>query len=54
MQRQLDAIDTIAKEFDVTEGEREAGIHRRLEQAQTYYGEMLAAMEKDRALRGVE
>ena len=54
VQRQLDAIDTIAKEFDATKGEREAGIHRRLKQARTYYGEMLAAMEKDAALRGTE
>ncbi len=54
VQRQLDAIDTIAKEFDATKGEREAGIHERLAQARTYYGEMLAAMEKDAVLREVE
>jgi len=46
VQRQLDAIDKIAQEFDANAGEREAGIHQRLDQARTYYAEMLAAMAR--------
>lgn len=44
IQRQLEAIDKIAAEFDASAGEREAGIHQRLNQARTYYAEMRAAM----------
>ena len=50
-QRQLESIDKIAAEFDSATGDREAGIHERLDQARTYYAEMLAEMEKDAAAR---
>ena len=49
VQRQLEAIDKIADEFDAAAARtREAGIHQRLDQARTYYAEMLAEMEKER------
>ena len=45
IQRQLDAINAIAAEFDPATGERERGIHERLAQARVYYTEMLEAMQ---------
>ncbi|MCL4216071.1 MAG: CehA/McbA family metallohydrolase [Candidatus Hydrogenedentes bacterium] len=47
IQRQLEAIDKIAAEFDPAGGERERGIHERLDQARAYYGALADAMSKD-------
>ena len=49
IRRQLEVIDTIAAEFDPAAGERERGIHERLDRARAYYADLIGEMEKDAA-----
>lgn len=46
VEKQLEAIAELAKEIDPAKGEREKGIHERLNRARKYYSDLLAKMKE--------